>query len=130
MTRHIEVYHGKRVKSCNFDCNCCDENVGSNDELIKSSKQTQSQTDLILKCGECIVEGSTEKELHWQAEVMKHKAKEKETVESMDIGTSVQIQEGNFLKCSLCDEKFQTRRSLLLQDFVSLRMLVQPQQTI
>ena len=89
LTRHIKVYHGKRVKLCYFDCNFFYENVRSKDELIKSSKQTQSQSDLISKCGEFIVEGSTEKELHWQAEVMKHKAKEKETVESMDIGTSV-----------------------------------------
>ena len=53
LTRHIKVYHGKRVKSCNFECNLCDENVRIKDELIKISKQTQTQNDLISKCEEC-----------------------------------------------------------------------------
>ena len=42
-----------------------------------------------------------------QDEVMKNK----EPVESMNISTSVQIDQSDFLfKCNLCDEEFQTRR--------------------
>jgi hypothetical protein len=65
LKRHINMYHGKRIKLCHFECNFCDENVGTNNKFFKSSKQTQTQTDLISTGEECNGEGSIGNELDW-----------------------------------------------------------------
>ena len=71
----MSIFHSKRVKSRGFDCNLCDENDESHDELMR------------------IIE----------------------PVKSRNISTSVQIHLSYFhVKCNLCDEKFQTRRCLML----------------
>ena len=36
LKRHINIYHGKIVKLCHFECNFCDENVGTKDKFLKS----------------------------------------------------------------------------------------------
>ena len=72
---HMSIFHSKRVKSCGFDCNICDENNESQDEFMRNI----------------------------------------EPVERMNISTSVQIHQSDFLvKCNLFDEKIQTRRCLML----------------
>ena len=52
-----------RVELFSLGCNFCDEDFRNKDELMKtkSSKQTQTETDLVSKCEECNFEGSIER---------------------------------------------------------------------
>ena len=99
LKRHIKVYHGKSVKSCNFECNFCDENVGTKDKFLKSSNQTQTQTDLISKCEECNFEVSTGNELDWHMSKMHGCSVEHKSVEM--VISSISSQDPRI--CDACD---------------------------
>ena len=80
LNRHINVFHSKRVKSCSFQCNICDENVESQDELMENKEPVESinisthvqidQSDFLVKCNLCDEEFQTRRSL------MLHKKRE------------------------------------------------------
>ena len=65
MNRHIQVFHGKRVKSCSLGCHFCEENILNKDGVDTNSVKTQTDTEIDFKCNECNFEGRNEEELSW-----------------------------------------------------------------
>ena len=49
LNRHIQVFHGKRVKSCSLGCHNCDENIVNKDGIDTNSVETQTYTEIDLK---------------------------------------------------------------------------------
>ena len=98
-------------------CNFCDEDVGNLaglncEELmeIKSSKQTQTQTDLISKCEECNFEGSTEKELDWHMSNIHGWSVDHKSDEMEISSTSINFQVPR--NCDACDYEAEDQHDL------------------
>jgi hypothetical protein len=82
LNRHMKIYHAKRVKYCCQECNSCDKEVGSKDEVMQNiekvpveemhiSQIAQTlQADKLLLCNFCDKQFETRKGL------MAHKKKE------------------------------------------------------